>query len=258
MKKKKRINEFLEATPLKITSCSKNSYYIFPKSFNSSKSTTNYDVERKFLNKYKDKKNIPKSTEGFVLDTLNSKYSSLETFHQAAVLVGFSKTFKEVYSKFPDFPGKEDMEGQQVFFVDFYFENKGAFLEVGSLNNHYIKEKDDLKKEVLEKMYPGVKVYNVIYETGKYKEFKEKVLEVLEEIYNLPDNPKFAKILDRSDWIVDYNDLIKREKWVSEAESLADQYIVFDDNSRKKLKDFKEEIEEEKIEIENLKDLISL
>jgi hypothetical protein len=255
MKNKKELSKFSEAMPLEITTCSKNSYYIFPKSFNSSKTTIIYEVEKKFLNKYKD--HTPKSTEGFVLDTLNDKYPSLETFHQAAVLVGYSKTYKEVCSKFPDFPGKKKMEGQQVFFVDFYFKDKGVFLEVGSINNHYEKERDDLKKEALEKMYPGVKVYNIIFETGKYKEFKEKVLEVLEEIYNLPDNPKFAKILDRSDWIVNYNDLIGREEWVSEAESLVRLYNI-DYGDSKKIEDFKKMIKEEKIKIEKLKDLISL
>lgn len=221
MKKKKELSEFSEAAPLEITTCSKKSSYYFPNSITLKKNNFKYNVEN-FRNILIEK--CPKSTEGATLDILKKDYHELyETcVYQAPLLIYGNEeeriNYQNLYNNSPFFEGKKAKESQQVMFADFYFEGKDAFLEVGSKVYH-TKESDDFRAAIIKNLCPNATVFTVTYDNSP-KEFKEKLIEVLDTISQLPNKENTSEKLDKTKWIKKYNNNIEAAKLIKYCEKV--------------------------------------
>ena len=247
MKKRKELSEFSEATPLEITTCSKKSSYYFPNSITLKKNNFKYNVEN-FRNILIEK--CPESTEGVTLDILKENFSELYEIcvYQAPLLIYSNEeervNYQNLYNNFPSFEGKKSKESQQVMFADFYFDGKDAFLEVGSKIYH-TKESDDFRAAVIKGIYPDATVFNVTYDNSP-KEFKEKLIEVLETINQLPNKENTSEKLDKTKWIKKYNNNIETARLIKYCEKVIQLHP-----------DDKKICEEMTQQIETLKALIS-
>ena len=243
--KKKNLSEFSEAGSLKITTRLGKFSYIFPNLVNFEKKSFSTEGFRNGLIK-----RCPKCTEDVVLNILKEKFSNLnnDCIYQAPVLVYSNDSekinYQNLYNNSPNFKGKENKETQQVMYVDFCFKKKGVFLEVGS-NSHHSKEGDEFRASVLKKLFPNATVINITYYNSP-KEFREKLIEALEMIDQLPDNEEILSGLDKTDWIKNHNENIRTARLIKYCEKVIQLHP-----------DDKKICEEMTQQIETLKALIS-